>query len=499
MKNGSKVMNSKLTKKYLNGVADNVSAKTAEFTVEHKPIAHLLKGIDLQKDIKLDILRKLFENLKLSPEELRKLPPEEVEAQINKVYQKLHNIQVQGNKYVSDFNIDGQMPKLDIDKYLQAILKMPTDLKIDALDVILNPKNIKNISKENYTQILKLLGGDFEKSKTFVNDLIKNIPTQEIKEYINKLADVQDLEKFIDKTTIEELTSLLNKLENQEKLADEIVNAATSQEILIKLTEGLSKISAELKAIPDKVKNNKEVQALMQKEIEMPATVLIALRKLAKTAENPENYRKIIEDTAAILNNPSGAEHKVKTTINKMLNEGKTSVNKLKNINLKNFVPDFLKEPSKGISKLKEMVEKSTPENFSKIISDIPYLNSIKDLDKETAIKILGNLEKSINNIPKAELKKIMDSMVKEFNKNPDEFIKLLTSGKIGEIFMTPQLQKALAVAGISIPMFTLVITYAIESWLAGLQLRAGRLGVMKSLEDLEDPRYYANIEPEAV
>ena len=41
----------------------------------------------------------------------------------------------------------------------------------------------------------------------------------------------------------------------------------------------------------------------------------------------------------------------------------------------------------------------------------------------------------------------------------------------------------------------TIVLTYAIEAWLANMELKAGRLGVMKSLEDLKDPRYYANIE----
>ena len=38
-------------------------------------------------------------------------------------------------------------------------------------------------------------------------------------------------------------------------------------------------------------------------------------------------------------------------------------------------------------------------------------------------------------------------------------------------------------------------MTYALESWLADMQLKAGRLGVMKAMESLEDPRYYANIE----
>ena len=36
-----------------------------------------------------------------------------------------------------------------------------------------------------------------------------------------------------------------------------------------------------------------------------------------------------------------------------------------------------------------------------------------------------------------------------------------------------------------------------IETWLADMQLKAGRLGVMKAMEALDDPAYYADIEPE--
>ena len=38
-------------------------------------------------------------------------------------------------------------------------------------------------------------------------------------------------------------------------------------------------------------------------------------------------------------------------------------------------------------------------------------------------------------------------------------------------------------------------MTYAIEAWLADIQLKAGRLGVMKAIEGLDDYRYYANVE----
>ena len=50
-----------------------------------------------------------------------------------------------------------------------------------------------------------------------------------------------------------------------------------------------------------------------------------------------------------------------------------------------------------------------------------------------------------------------------------------------------------MAALGVSWATLTLVLTYAFQSWLADMQLKAGRLGVMKSLEELDDSRYYAN------
>ena len=90
-----------------------------------------------------------------------------------------------------------------------------------------------------------------------------------------------------------------------------------------------------------------------------------------------------------------------------------------------------------------------------------------------------------------------MGSIVKQFNENPDKTIEALKSGSIMKMFATPQLKKALAAAGITWTVFTAVMTYIVSSWLAELQLRAGRLGVKKAMDDLEDYRYYANVIPE--
>ena len=93
-------------------------------------------------------------------------------------------------------------------------------------------------------------------------------------------------------------------------------------------------------------------------------------------------------------------------------------------------------------------------------------------------------------------MNKIWTQIVKEFQEHPDEFIKLVQSGGIKNILFTKGLQRALVAAGISWTAFSIAITYAVEAWMADMQLKAGRLGVMKAMEALDDPAYYANIEP---
>ena len=61
---------------------------------------------------------------------------------------------------------------------------------------------------------------------------------------------------------------------------------------------------------------------------------------------------------------------------------------------------------------------------------------------------------------------------------------------------MTKALVNTAAAMGITWVALNVLLTWAIQSWLADLQLKAGRLGVMKAMESLDDPAYYADIEP---
>lgn len=335
MSKGSKGLNSKLTKRYLNGVARNVPNKTAEIELAHKPIAHILKGVDLKNDKTFDIINKMVKNLKLSPEELRKLPAEEINTRFNQAVEYIENLSTKLNLEEMAGRPVNIIEMFGLKEFVAKLQAMPASQKIDTLEAFLNPKNI-------------------------------------------------------------------------------------------------------------------------------------SLPNGAKTAEQ-EMFEELIKMLKQF------AENKPK--------------------DLFNFIPDFLKDPEKLLGSLKQVVKNGTDDSIQKLIEKTPVLKNIPDLNRETLINILENLEKSVKNVPKEELKNIMNSLVNEFNKNPDEFIKIVRNGNIKTIFMTPELQNTLVIAGVSIPALSIALTYAVEAWLANLELRAGRLGVMKSLEELEDNRYYANIE----
>lgn len=122
---------------------------------------------------------------------------------------------------------------------------------------------------------------------------------------------------------------------------------------------------------------------------------------------------------------------------------------------------------------------------------------NIESMDKDYIVDSLGKLKEVIKRLPKDEMKKIVSAMVNEFSEHPDQFIAYVQSGKILGFYKTEGFKKAVMAAGVSWTAVNIALIYTIESILADLKLKSGRLGVMKALDSLEDPAYYANIEPE--
>ena len=468
MKNSSKLVNSKLSRKYLDGVASNIPAKTAEVTLQNKPVGLIMNGIDLKNDGAIIILQKAFKNLKLSPNELRKLNDHEIR---NKVY-------LVGAELKKSLKEDSNLCKL-----LDNIMKLPAESQIDTLDMVLNPQNIGKIAPESYKKILEAFSPYIESSKSLIATLQKCIPIDALKQMLGTIS-TESLDPSLTKS-INNLKSVINRLESEN-----IVDTLVSQQTMQKFVHDIGEITSTIKKRSPQLKENPLIQRFLENcEIPLSNDVLNALKSLPNVIENPSQMKNIIEQ----IHNGLKAESLDSSV---KLNEVVDFPNKLKKLNLRTTLLSFVEKPSDFVKKFKSSINKASEEEFNKIISNNPILKNIHGLDKDCLIKILENLEKSVDNIPKDELKKILDSILETFNKNPDEFINLVKKGNLKNILLTPELQNLLIVTGISIPTLTIIVTYAIESWLAGLELKAGRLGVMKSLEDLEDPRYYANIEP---
>lgn len=236
---------------------------------------------------------------------------------------------------------------------------------------------------------------------------------------------------------------------------------------------------------------------------------------LRKIAENPDDERKLIDKIEKMLqqfDNPTAKE--IRLMLLEARETGKIpqefikrfddlNIETLKTaLGLKGSVKDF------GKGKYSEFIAKISAENAPKwgdVLSETPsgkmlknYLDKIglSNISNEKAVEILKNSETILKNIPSDKLKKIINTALNEFIENPAKFTTLMQSPNgLKGILLTKDAKIAAGIAGGSWFAINFAVVFAIESYLAGLQKKAGRLGVMKGLEKLEDPLYYADTE----
>lgn len=479
----SEKLQSKWFKKYLSNVEKNITYKVGGTNLEYKPAAAILKGINLQNDSVFDIISKAYKNLQNSITDLRKIPQHEQFKQIYNFRQTLKSYLTLKNKNTAE----------KVDEILKQINFANPATRADMLDILLNPKNIKNMSKENYDNAYSALRKIVEKNigrekinkfYSNIHNVFKEIPLDDLKSSVTELyKDMPELKTVIPQEKVEKAFTTLDELINGNNEAifnnkiDKQIDNLFSHKNLTEAINTLEQISNELKNIPETLNKNPELSNMLNmlktKEIPINADIIKELKKL-NIEINPETTSLTINDALNIL---SKTKDKIKAFTIK---------------DIYNNIPKDLKNPKKSLQSFKTHIESLTDEQFAQQMENIGF----SSMDKATMLKILPKVEKILDNIPKEEMQKIWTTLIKEFNEHPDEFIKLVKTGKIGNIFITPGIKNTLATLGISWTVFTLALTYAIESWLADMQLKAGRLGVMKAIESLDDPRYYANIEP---
>lgn len=449
LSNTSNLMQKKWFKKYLSHVEDNVSIVLDNVNVgKNKPMAALLKDVDLQKDPMLEVISKIYSNGKDGLEGFKKLSDKD---QIDFIY----NLRNTLNRAI-ELNPSIKLKQADIDNFFNVIthgwgtkakksINMTPELRAQILDMILNPKNISPEQAEKARKALELATNE-----EFANTVYLFSPG--IHGVIESIKTSNFSKEF------EELSARL--LEGIAQKAGGLVPLSTKTINLLKRVLGEEKFNACLsKGSQINIKSflNPQANGAIAKPEELPKFAGIY----------PEEARKL---ASAVKNRVKNATFKDAFSI-----------------------ASNVASPKAFLAKYQAFVEKMSPEEFATFAED--KLN-MPSMTKDMMLKMIPKVQKVFDNLPKEELDRITSKLVEEFNKRPDEMIKLMTSGKLSSIFITPQLRTALAVAGISWAAFTIGITYLAEAIMADMQLKAGRLGVMKAMESLEDPAYYADIEP---
>lgn len=443
------LMQKKWFKKYLSHVEDNVSIVLDNVNVgKNKPMAALLKDVDLQKDPMLEVISKIYSNGKDGLEGFKKLSDKE---QIDFIY----NLRNTLNRAI-ELNPSIKLKQADIDNFFNVIthgwgtkakksINMTPELRAQILDMILNPKNISPEKAEEARKALELATNEEFANTVYlfspgIHGVIKSIKTSNFSKEFDELS-VKLLEGIAQKAG--GLVPLNAKTINLLKriLGEEKFNACLSEGSQFNIKSFL----------------NPQANGAIAKPEELPTLA------------------GILPDEA--------------------MNLAKAVGNRVKNATFKDTfgIASNIASPKAFLAKYQTFIEKMTPEEFATFAEERLHMSS---MTKDMMLGMIPKVQKVFENLPKEELDRITSKLVEEFNKRPDEMIKLMTSGKLSSIFITPQLRTALAAAGISWAAFTIGITYLAEAIMADMQLKAGRLGVMKAMESLEDPAYYADIEP---
>lgn len=453
LSSSSNIMKKNWFKKYLGHVEQNVSNVVNNIDtkvdidgkkVDFKPLGAILKDIDLKKDPAIDVITKAIKNSFNGIENITKMSNEEqmtnlsiLENKIKAIYEKAGNIDT---RRITDlFNTLKYGCKTK-----DGWVEMTPKLRADIINAFANPEKVNPENFDKLYAVLSKLIGEKEAGTVLL------------------LGSKANQLKNIAKDGIKGLQEQLNTLKAS------IMERASQTNNVVPLNKNTI-------TLLKKILGEEEFNACFKGSINNINDFLNPPKGIVKAGETPK--------LVAVF--PDEVLNAIDASYKKLRKATFSDLGKL--------LPDSIVNPSAGLNSFKAKIEKMSDAEFEDFVT---FKIKIPSMKKEMLLEMIPKIEKIINNLPKSELEKIQAKMLEEFNKNPDAFMKLIETGKIKSIFMTPQLEKALTVAGISWTVFSFAMAYVIQAWLANMQLKAGRLGVMKAMESLDDPAYYANIEP---
>ena len=157
------------------------------------------------------------------------------------------------------------------------------------------------------------------------------------------------------------------------------------------------------------------------------------------------------------------------------------------NLNVKEQLTKMLKDES-SIAAFNKFLEEHS------IHLGVVDINGGK-VDKALIEKLIKRFEIIEKNFPKEETQKAFKDFLSHALENPEKFATLMQENPqaLAEAFKTPTFKKVAMTLGIGYGGLITLLTYLLLSKFASMQKDAGRLGVMKAIEDLQDYRYYAD------
>ena len=155
--------------------------------------------------------------------------------------------------------------------------------------------------------------------------------------------------------------------------------------------------------------------------------------------------------------------------------------------NYKDNILEMLKELKKNKSLQDEIIAKCPKDK-----TFFEFLQMGK-IDREYIKRNIPRVENIIKSIPSEEIDNLVRRIEKAHLENPD--VQLNYDDISSAFFETPFIANLILGGTITYGVLQLTLLFTIASIFAQLELKAGKLGVMKSLEDLQDYRYYAPME----
>lgn len=523
---------SKLFKGYLKGVDKNVAEVIDKVEVpKHSEFRHLtgmFKDVDLLETPVLELATKTFNNARLQfSERFHRMNNDE---QMYEIYEYIHKARKAfikqdaswekvydlENKISAKINTGDFTTDMNLEKAVRALtLGSEKDIMLIEPSIRQRAAALFSNSEMELVEAYRKNRVVNEALSTIYNELHKiNDPALRANLFdvismnrpaIEKMseADFANAKKYLlDKVITPEREEITNQVfSTLRNLQAPIIGR--NPEAILKVTIGAKAYSA-VEKLPPQVKSTLLSIINKAQEINIPeGTEFIAklqtattkddvvnlLNKMPSLSDVPVNFRlkdipNFVDDVANIANGMKSAGN-----LASMINgaEGNSrlvqALGHLGSIN----------NPKGAAEKLVQHLESIDNEAYLDLVKGSPF----SSWEKENTIKVVKNFVKMYDNLPKEEMKKIMLTIIKEFNENPDKVAYALKNGNISKIFYTPQLDTAIKAAGITWAAFSFVMTYIIESWLSDIQLRSGRLGVKKAMDELQDHRYYANIIPD--